>query len=92
MEQIIKYVLGEIRVIAEAPGIFTIALFAMAGAVWWAMNWRYGGIVANRDTEISSLKTNAMNIKKRWEVRHPIRQRLDWMPWRPPLPHCNRDG
>jgi hypothetical protein len=57
MEQFFKYVLGEIRVIADAPLIFITALLALAGAIWWAMDWRYAGIIVNRDSEIASLKT-----------------------------------
>ncbi len=57
MEGILRYVVGELRVIARAPAIFAAALIVLAGAVWWAMDWRYSGIIANRDAEISSLKT-----------------------------------
>ena len=57
MEQFFKYVLGEIRVIANAPLVFGTALLALAGAIWWAMDWRYSGIISNRDFEIASLKT-----------------------------------
>ena len=57
MEQFFKYVLGEIRVIADAPVIFGAGLLALAGAIWWAIDWRHGGIIGNRDSEIASLKT-----------------------------------
>jgi hypothetical protein len=56
MEAIIKYVVGEMRVIAEAPAIFTIALLVLSAAVWWAMDWRYGSIINNQGSEIKLLE------------------------------------
>jgi hypothetical protein len=63
MESIIKYVVGEMRVIAEAPATFVVALLVLAGAVWWLLDWKYSSVVAsrdaiigNRDSEIALLK------------------------------------
>ncbi len=36
--------------------LFVVILALMFVAVWWFMDWRYGGIIANRDSEISLLK------------------------------------
>ena len=57
MDSLIKYVVGEMRVIADAPGIFVAAILVMGFAIWWAMDWRYGGIVANRDAQISTIQS-----------------------------------
>lgn len=40
--------------------VLTVLIF---GVVWWLMDWRYGGIIANRDSEISSLKTQKDEYK-----------------------------
>jgi hypothetical protein len=56
MEQVIKYVVGEMRVIAGAPATFAIALLALAGAIWWAMDWKYSSVISNKDSEISLIK------------------------------------
>ena len=62
--------------IADAPLIFGTAFLTIAGAIWWAMNWRYGGIIANRDSEIAALKTQRDDIAIRssqiLKVRLPI--------------------
>lgn len=42
-------------ILANLPAFFTILLL-MFGAVWWLMNWRYGGIISHKDSEISLLK------------------------------------
>lgn len=54
MEQIIKYVVGEMRVIAEAPVTFGLALIALVAAIWWFMDWRYAGVIVNKDSDIAS--------------------------------------
>src|ERR1700722_19830693 len=40
---------------SNLPTFFFIAVLIF-GAVWWLMDWRYGGIVSNRDSEITLLK------------------------------------
>jgi hypothetical protein len=40
---------------ANLPTFFVI-LVLILGAVWWLMDWRYGGIITNRDSEIALLK------------------------------------
>jgi hypothetical protein len=65
MEQLIKYVLGEMREIRRAPLVFVTALLTLGAAIWWALDWRYTGIVSNRDLEISSLKTQRDEYKEK---------------------------
>lgn len=40
---------------ANLPSFVFIVILIFA-AVWWLMDWRYGGIITNRDSEISLLK------------------------------------
>ncbi len=65
MEQLIHYVLGELKVIARTPVVFAAALLILAAAIWWAMDWRYSSIIANRDTQISSLETQRDEYKNK---------------------------
>ena len=58
MDQIIKYVVGEMRVIAGAPATFVTALLVLAVAIWWAMDWKHSGIIANRDAIIANRDLN----------------------------------
>jgi len=50
----IKYILGEFSRIADAPASFVVLVLAVFGLIWWAMDWHYGGIIANRDSTIIS--------------------------------------
>lgn len=63
METIIKYVVGEMRVIAGALATFVIALLVLGTAIWWAIDWKYAAVISqqdhvisNKDSEISLLK------------------------------------
>lgn len=56
MEQFIKYVIREMRVIAEAPMTIFTALLVLGSVIWWALDWKYGSVVANRDSEITLLR------------------------------------
>lgn len=86
MEAFIKYVLGEMRVIADAPLSFTVALLVIAGVIWWAIDWRYSGILSNRDgviqnrdSEIALLKSQRDDYKENLGGRSPdeAKARLD---------------
>jgi hypothetical protein len=55
-EAFIKYVLGEFRMIWEAPLSFVTCVAAMFLIVWFAMDWRYGGVISNKDSELSLAK------------------------------------
>ena len=52
----IKYVVGEMRVIANAPAAFLAALLVLSGAMWWAISWRYSGVIENKDGIIALYK------------------------------------
>jgi hypothetical protein len=56
MEQLIKYVLGEMRVVRGAPLALSTALLVLSGAIWWAVNWRYAGVIENKDGIIALYK------------------------------------
>jgi hypothetical protein len=79
MDQIIKYVLGEMRVIADAPVVFLAALLIAAGVIWWALDWRYGGIIANRDSDIATLKNRIEEYKNKAGGASPdeVKRKLD---------------
>jgi hypothetical protein len=63
MESFIKYVLQEMRVIRRAPVVFGAALLILGVAIWWAMDWRYSGIIANRDAKVSGAKAQRDEYK-----------------------------
>src|SRR6476620_7116907 len=56
MDQIIKYVLDELRVLGDAPVVFAGAILIISGAIWWALSWRYSGIIKNRERTIALYK------------------------------------
>jgi hypothetical protein len=49
---------------ANLPTFFVIVVLII-GAVWWLMDWRYGGIITNRDSEISLLKGQRDDYKEK---------------------------
>lgn len=60
-EIVIKYILGESRTIRNAPAsVIAIALGVFA-IVWIAMDWRYAGVIANRDGVIANREA-AINL------------------------------
>jgi hypothetical protein len=71
MESLVKYVLGEMNVIAHAPVTIVAALLIVAGVIWWAMDWRYSGIIANRDAELSSARTQRDEYKEKLQGATP---------------------
>src|SRR5258708_34613959 len=54
LEIVIKYILGELRTIRNAPSSAVVVVLAILTVVWIAMDWRYGGIIGNRDGIIAS--------------------------------------
>jgi hypothetical protein len=56
MDEIIKYVLDEMRVLGNAPVVFAGTVLIIAGAIWWALSWRYSGIIKNRERTIALYK------------------------------------
>jgi hypothetical protein len=56
-ETFIKYVLGEFRMIWDAPLSFVAAVLGTALIAWIALDWRYSTIIANKDSEITLAKS-----------------------------------
>ena len=50
-EIVIKYILGEFRTIRNAPASAMAITLGVFSVVWIAMDWRYAGIISNRDAE-----------------------------------------
>jgi hypothetical protein len=71
MESIIKYVVGELSTIAHAPVAFIAAILILGTAAWWALDWRYSGIIANRDAELSSAKVQRDDYKDKLQGATP---------------------
>lgn len=38
------------------PVIFIALILAIIGGVWWMMDWKYGAVITNKDSEIALLK------------------------------------
>ena len=55
-EQFVQYVLGEIRLIAEAPLVFGAAVLFLGAIIWAALRWRYSGIIERRNDIIALYK------------------------------------
>jgi hypothetical protein len=53
-EIVVKYILGESRTLRNAPASAIAICFGVFAIVWIAMDWRYTGIIANRDGIIAS--------------------------------------
>jgi hypothetical protein len=71
MESFIQHVLREMRVILGAPIAFFGAVAILVAAAWWAMDWRYTGVIANRDAEISSLQIQRDEYKNKLSGASP---------------------
>jgi hypothetical protein len=57
LDSIIKSILGEFRTIANAPTSFVTALVAGFVLIWLGLDWRYAGIISNKDSEITLIKS-----------------------------------
>jgi hypothetical protein len=55
--------LDQLAMIRAAPRPHIVFVALIAGGIWWAMGWRYEGIIANKDSSISSLTTQLTNGK-----------------------------
>jgi len=60
-EIVIKYILGESRTLRNAPASAIAIILGVFAVVWIAMDWRYAGIIANRDGIIAS-RDAAINL------------------------------
>ena len=56
LEQFVQYVLGEVRLIAEAPLVFGAAVLVLGAIIWAALRWRYSGIIGHRNRIIALYK------------------------------------
>jgi hypothetical protein len=56
IEQFLKYVLGEARLIAATPAIFIAAVLVVGVIIWTLLSWRYGGIIESKDSIIALYK------------------------------------
>jgi hypothetical protein len=55
-EQFVQYVLGEVRLIAEAPLVFGAAVLFLGAMIWVALRWRYSGIIEHSNRIIALYK------------------------------------
>ena len=55
-EQFIQYVLGELRLIADAPLVFGAAVFFLGAIIWAALRWRYSSLIEHRNRIIALYK------------------------------------
>jgi hypothetical protein len=79
MDTFVKYILGELRMIADAPVSYVVAVVATALLIWWAMEWRYSGVISNRDSEINVIKTQRDAYREKLSGASPDQaaQRID---------------
>lgn len=55
-EQLVQYVLGEVRVIADAPLVFGAAVLFLGAIIWAALRWRYSSMIEHRNRIIALYK------------------------------------
>jgi hypothetical protein len=60
-EIVVKYILGESRTLRNAPASAIAIILGVFAVVWIAMDWRYAGVIANRDGIIAS-RDAAINL------------------------------
>ena len=83
MDRFITSVLEEIKVIRHASLIFITALLVVGGllayGIWQAMDWRYSGVIANMNAELSSARTQRDEYKEKLQGASPdqAKARLD---------------
>jgi len=57
LEEFIKYILGEWRVIAQTPANFAVAVIVVGLLIWAAMTWGYGREMSLLKEQIADYKT-----------------------------------
>ena len=55
-EQFVQYVLGEARLIAQAPLVFGATVLFLGAIIWAALRWRYSSIIEYRNRIIALYK------------------------------------
>ncbi|HUC50546.1 MAG TPA: hypothetical protein VMA30_14275 [Xanthobacteraceae bacterium] len=63
MDSIIQYVVGELKHIARFPVAFVAAVLVMVAGAWWAMDWRYSGVIANLHSDLDTARNQRDNYK-----------------------------
>jgi hypothetical protein len=56
LEQLVQYVRGEVRLLAEAPLVFCGAVLFLGAIIWAALRWRYSAIIDHRNRIIALYK------------------------------------
>jgi hypothetical protein len=65
MEAFIRYVVGELKEIARTPLTFITASLVIAAAIWWAMDWRYSGIIDNLKSDLEIARDQRDDYKNK---------------------------
>ena len=55
-QQFVQYVLGEVRLVAQAPLVFGAAVLFLGAIIWAALRWRYSAIIKHRNHIITLYK------------------------------------
>jgi hypothetical protein len=55
-EQFVQYILGELRLIAEAPLLFGACVLFLGAIIWATLRWRYSGMIQRRNHIIALYK------------------------------------
>ena len=71
MDQIINYLLGEMRAIGNAPVVFAAAILVTGGVVWGALRRRYSGMIKKRDEIIFNKEALIAHYKERLNGASP---------------------
>jgi hypothetical protein len=61
----IKYIVDQWQVLLQAPWIFAGGLVFVTCCIWKALSWRYGGVIAQKDTEIATTRSARDDYKAR---------------------------
>ncbi len=55
-EHFVRYIVGEVHLIAEAPLVFGTTVLFLGAVIWGALRWRYSGIIEQRNNTIALYK------------------------------------
>lgn len=65
LDVFIKYILGEFRVIWNAPLSFVISTLAATFVIWVALDWRYSGVVAGKVGQLELQDRQILDLKQK---------------------------
>jgi hypothetical protein len=77
VQDFINQVIGQVRMVWSVLVPFLSAVAVCGLLIWGAMDWRYSGIIANRDSEVSSLKTQLAQYQRLGGAPDDVRKRID---------------